>query len=153
MKKKVITSQQIQEYNKKGFLSPIGVLSFDEVYEIKKEIELIEDNWPNEIIELNRNNIHYCSKIFDQLVHNSKILDATCAKNGLLEKIRGFPLHIPLRGAARTPAETYFAIFNVRILGSCGSGRKIHKCMKSLAPRLPATARNVALKSKACKLY
>jgi len=76
VKKKVITSQQIQEYNKKGFLSPIEVLSFDEVYEIKKEIELIEDNWPNEIIELNRNNIHYCSKIFDQLVHNSKILDA-----------------------------------------------------------------------------
>jgi len=76
MKKFSLTSEQIQDYNNKGFLSPINVLSSDEVYEIKKEIELIEDKWPKEIIELNRNNIHYCSKIFDQLAHNSTILDA-----------------------------------------------------------------------------
>ena len=76
MKKFGLTSEQIQDYNNKGFLSPINVLSSDEVYEIKKEIELIEDKWPKEIIELNRNNIHYCSKIFDQLAHNSTILDA-----------------------------------------------------------------------------
>ena len=75
MKKSIITSKQIEEYNNKGFLSPIDVLSSDEVCEIKKEIKLIEGKWPNEITELNRNNIHYCSKIFDHLVHNSKILD------------------------------------------------------------------------------
>ena len=75
MKKSGLTSKQINEYNKNGFVSQIDILSSNEVFKIKKEIELIEEKWPKEIIELNRNNIHYCSKVFDKLVHNSRILN------------------------------------------------------------------------------
>ena len=66
---------QINKYNKEGFLSPLNILSKEEVTKIKSEIELIENSWPQEINGLNRNIIHYISPIFDELVHNKKILD------------------------------------------------------------------------------
>ena len=66
---------QINKYNEEGFLSPLNILSTEEVIKIKSEIELIENSWPKEINGLNRNNIHYISPIFDELVHNKKILD------------------------------------------------------------------------------
>ena len=76
MTKDGLTTKQIKEYNDKGYLFPINILSLDIVKEIIEEIENIEKKWPDEINGLNRNNIHYYSPIFDKLVHNSKILDA-----------------------------------------------------------------------------
>ena len=56
-------------------MAPIDILSLEEVTKIKSEIEYIEKKWPDELIGLGRNNVHYISPVFDQVVHNSKILD------------------------------------------------------------------------------
>jgi len=75
MEKTKLTSKQIKQYHENGYLAPINILSLSEVRKISKEIEYIENKWPNEITGLNRNNIHFISPIFDQVVHNSIILD------------------------------------------------------------------------------
>ena len=71
-----LTSKQLKQYDEDGYLSPIDILSLGEVKKIREEIEYIEKKWPNEITGLGRNNIHYISPVFDQIAHNSKILDA-----------------------------------------------------------------------------
>jgi len=75
MKNDGLTANQLKEYNEKGYLAPIDILSSEEVKKIRVEIESIEKKWPDQINGLNRNNIHYYSPIFDQIVHNSKIVD------------------------------------------------------------------------------
>ena len=72
----LLNEKQLKDYNDNGFISPIDVLTLEEAAEIKNEIEYIEKKWPNELIGLGRNNVHYVSPVFDQVCHNSKILDA-----------------------------------------------------------------------------
>ena len=71
-----LTSDQIKQYQDKGFVAPIEALSQDEANEIRDEIEFIEKKWPRELEGLGRNNVHYISPVFDKVVHNSKILDS-----------------------------------------------------------------------------
>jgi len=71
-----LNSEQIKDYKDNGFVSPINVLTLEEAKKIKEEIEYIEKKWPEELVGLGRNNIHYISPVFDQVCHNSKILDA-----------------------------------------------------------------------------
>tara|TARA_B100000029_G_scaffold479748_1_gene527088 strand:+ start:208 stop:1035 length:828 start_codon:yes stop_codon:yes gene_type:complete len=71
-----LSSHQIKKYNKEGFVSPINVLSKEQAYEIRKEIENIESKWPNELDGIGRNYVHLISPVFDKVVHNSKVLDA-----------------------------------------------------------------------------
>ena len=68
--------KQLEDYENHGFVSPIDVLTLEEATKIKEEIEYIEKKWPDELIGLGRNNVHYISPVFDQVCHNSKILDA-----------------------------------------------------------------------------
>ena len=72
----MLSSKEIKNYKDHGFVAPIDVLSLQEATKIKEEIEFIEKKWPNELIGLGRNNVHYISPVFDQVCHNSKILDA-----------------------------------------------------------------------------
>ena len=71
-----LNSKQIKDYKDNGYVAPINVLSLEEVKKIKEEIEYIEKKWPEELVGLGRNNVHYISPVFDQVCHNSKILDA-----------------------------------------------------------------------------
>jgi len=71
-----LNEKQLKDYEDRGFVSPIDVLTLAEATKIKEEIEYIEKKWPDELIGLGRNNVHYISPIFDQVCHNSKILDA-----------------------------------------------------------------------------
>jgi len=71
-----LTPQQYKQYQDKGFVAPLNVLTKDEAEEIKSEIEFIEKKWPKELEGLGRNYIHLISPVFDKVVHNSKILDA-----------------------------------------------------------------------------
>ena len=71
-----LNEKQVKDYDYIGFISPIDILSLEEAEEIKKEIEYIEKKWPDELIGLGRNNVHYISPVFDKVCHNSKILDA-----------------------------------------------------------------------------
>ena len=75
MKKDGLTANQLKEYDEKGYLAPIDILSLEKIKKLRVEIESVEKKWPDHINGLNRNNIHYFSPIFDQIVHNSKILD------------------------------------------------------------------------------
>ena len=70
-----LTTQQLKQYKSHGYVAPINIMSLEEVIKIKTEIEYIEKKWPKELIGLGRNNVHYISPVFDQVVHNSKILD------------------------------------------------------------------------------
>ncbi len=72
----LLNAKQLNNYYDNGFVAPIDILSLEETEEIKKEIEYIEKKWPEELVGLGRNNIHYISPIFDHVCHNSKILDA-----------------------------------------------------------------------------
>ena len=71
-----LSSSQIKKYNDEGFIAPINIFSKDEANEIKKEIEYIENKWPNELEGLGRNYIHMISPVLDKVCHSSKILDA-----------------------------------------------------------------------------
>ena len=71
-----LSKSEINQYNEKGYLAPIDVLTKDEANEVKDEIEFIEKKWPDELCGLGRNYVHLISPIFDRLAHNSKILDA-----------------------------------------------------------------------------
>ena len=68
--------KQLEDYENHGFVSPIDVLTLEEAKKIKEEIEYIEKKWPNELIGLGRNNVHYISPVFNKVCHNPKILDA-----------------------------------------------------------------------------
>ena len=72
----MLTDKELKNYKDNGYVAPIDALSLEEVEEIKKEIEHIEKKWPDELVGLGRNNVHYISPVFDQVCHNSKILDA-----------------------------------------------------------------------------
>ena len=71
-----LNEKQLKDYEDHGFVAPIDVLTLEEAKKIKEEIEYIEKKWPDELIGLGRNNVHYISPIFDKVCHNSKILDA-----------------------------------------------------------------------------
>jgi len=70
-----LTSNQLKEYNEKGFLAPLEVLSKQEALAAREEIEEIEKKMPNEIDKSGRYNVHLISPKLDSIVHNSKILD------------------------------------------------------------------------------
>ena len=71
-----LTPEQLSQYQHDGYISPIDIFSAEEVKIVRDEIESIEKNWPDELIGVGRNNVHMISPVFDQVVHNSKILDA-----------------------------------------------------------------------------
>tara|TARA_A100000164_G_scaffold363824_1_gene381294 strand:- start:176 stop:1009 length:834 start_codon:yes stop_codon:yes gene_type:complete len=72
----LLSEDQIKQYNKKGYVSPIQALTKNQAQEVKEEIEFIENKWPNELKNLGRNYPHLISPIFDKVVRNSNILDA-----------------------------------------------------------------------------
>ena len=71
-----LTPNQIDSYNKEGFISDLNVLSFEEAKEIRDEIERIEKEWPNSLDGINRNYVHLISPIFNKVCLNKNILDA-----------------------------------------------------------------------------
>ena len=72
----LLSEAQIKQYNQKGYVSPIQALTKNQAQEVKKEIEFIENKWPNELKNLGRNYPHLISPILDNVVRNSNILDA-----------------------------------------------------------------------------
>ncbi|MDA9066027.1 phytanoyl-CoA dioxygenase family protein [Candidatus Pelagibacter sp.] len=71
-----LSSNQLQEYHDNGYVAPIEVLTKDEAFEIRKEIENIETKWPDELKGVGRNYVHMISPILDKVCHNYKMLDA-----------------------------------------------------------------------------
>ena len=72
----ILKPDLLEKYHKNGYFSPIDALSLDEVEKALEEIKYFEQRWPDEINGLGRNNIHYVSPVFDQIAHNSILLNA-----------------------------------------------------------------------------
>ena len=60
-----LSTNQINHYNEKGYVSPLEALSTSEANDVKDEIEYIEKKWPEELTGLGRNYPHLISPIFD----------------------------------------------------------------------------------------
>jgi len=71
-----LSEQQINFYNKKGYIAPINVLSKQEANEVRQEIEIIEEKWPNALQGIGRNYLHLISPVLNKVCLNNKILDA-----------------------------------------------------------------------------
>ena len=71
-----LSSNQLKQYEDKGFVSPINIFSKDKANEIRNEIELIENKMPRELEKSGRYNAHLISPLLDEVAHNPKILDA-----------------------------------------------------------------------------
>ena len=71
-----LSSNQLKQYEEEGFVSPINIFSKDKAKEIRNEIELIENEMPEELKNSGRYNAHLISPLLDEVTHNSKILDA-----------------------------------------------------------------------------
>ena len=64
-----LSKNEINQYNEKGYLSPIDALTKDEADEVREEIEFIEKKWPNELEGLGRNYVHLISPISVSYTH------------------------------------------------------------------------------------
>ena len=71
-----LTEEQIKQYDKEGYIAPINAFSREQALLVRKEIEFIEKQMPNEIDKSGRYNVHLISPKLDAIVHNSKILDS-----------------------------------------------------------------------------
>jgi len=71
-----LSSNQLKQYKDEGFVSPINIFTKEKAKEIRNEIELIENKIPGELEKSGRYNAHLISPLLDEVVHNSKILDA-----------------------------------------------------------------------------
>ena len=73
---KVLTKEQIEQYHDEGFISPVRVISENEALSIKKHLEQVEADFPDEINAQSRNNLHLSFAFLDALAHNTIIVDA-----------------------------------------------------------------------------
>ena len=71
-----LTTDQLNHYKDKGYISPVNALTSSEAKEIRDEIEKIENKWPGALEGINRNYIHLISPIFNKVCLNKNILDA-----------------------------------------------------------------------------
>ena len=71
-----LSSNQLKQYEDKGFVSPINIFSKEKANEIRNEIESIEKEIPGELDNSGRYNAHLISPLLDEVTHHPKILDA-----------------------------------------------------------------------------
>ena len=63
-----LSSNQLQEYNDNGYVTPIKVLTKDQAFETRKEIENIETKWSDELKGAGRNYVYMISPILDEVL-------------------------------------------------------------------------------------
>jgi non-haem Fe2+, alpha-ketoglutarate-dependent halogenase len=73
---KVLTQQQIDDYQTTGFVSPIDVMSEDEALAYAQRLQHAETQYPSDLRGANRNNAHLCFKFLDELAYHPRVLDA-----------------------------------------------------------------------------
>jgi len=72
---KVLSDEQIGAFRRRGFLSPVPVLTRDEASHYRGQLEAAEAQWPGSLSETNRNNGHLVFSFLDTLTHHTVILD------------------------------------------------------------------------------
>ena len=101
-----LTTEQLDYYKNKGYVSPIDALTSAEAKEIRDEIEKIEKNWPKALEGINRNYVHLISPVFNKVCLNKNILDAVESIIGKNILICGTTLFI------KNPKEKGFVSFH-----------------------------------------
>ncbi len=101
-----LTTEQLNYYKNKGYVSPINALTSAEAKEIRDEIEKIEKNWPKALEGINRNYVHLISPVFNKVCLNKNILDAVESIIGKNILICGTTLFI------KNPKEKGFVSFH-----------------------------------------
>ena len=71
-----LSDQQMDFYKQNGYVSPIDILSPQEAIEVREEIEIIENKYPDILEGIGRNYVHIISPIFNKICLNNKMLDA-----------------------------------------------------------------------------
>ena len=71
-----LSDQQMDFYKQNGYVSPINILSPQEAKEVREEIEIIENKYPDILEGIGRNYVHIISPIFNKICLNNKMLDA-----------------------------------------------------------------------------
>ena len=61
-----LTTEQLDHYKNKGYISPVNALSSIEAKEIRDEIEKIEKKWPKALEGINRNYVHLISQVLNK---------------------------------------------------------------------------------------
>ncbi len=101
-----LTTEQLDYYKNKGYISPVYALTSTEAKEIRDEIEKIEKNWPKALEGINRNYVHLISPVFNKVCLNKNILDAVESIIGKNILICGTTLFI------KNPKEKGFVSFH-----------------------------------------
>ena len=101
-----LTTEQLDHYKNKGYISPVNALSSIEAKEIRDEIEKIEKKWPKALEGINRNYVHLISPVFNKVCLNKNILDAVESIIGKNILICGTTLFI------KNPKEKGFVSFH-----------------------------------------
>ena len=78
-----LSSNQLKQYEDEGFVSPINIFSKEKAKEIRNEIELIENNMPQELENSGRYNAHLIS-----FLNNKSIEDFEKKMNQTIEPQR-----------------------------------------------------------------
>lgn len=73
---KKLTDQQIESYERDGFLSPVDIFTEDEAARLRQALEQAEAKWPEAFTGAARNNAHYNIAILDEIVHDAGLVDA-----------------------------------------------------------------------------
>ncbi len=71
-----LTQNQIDRYQRDGFVAPVDVISPEQAADIRGQLEEAERRWPEVLAGPGRNNPHLCFSFFDELAHHARILDA-----------------------------------------------------------------------------
>ena len=101
-----LTTQELNHYKNKGYISPVDALTSIQAKEIRDEIEKIEKNWPKALEGINRNYVHLISPVFNKVCLNKNILDAVESIIGKNILICGTTLFI------KNPKEKGFVSFH-----------------------------------------
>ena len=101
-----LTTEQLDYYKNKGYISPVYALTSTEAKEIRDEIEKIEKNWPKALEVINRNYVHLISPVFNKVCLNKNILYAVESIIGKNILICGTTLFI------KNPKEKGFVSFH-----------------------------------------
>ena len=73
---KKLTQEQINAYERDGYLSPITVFSEEEAARYRKLLEEAEAKYPEAMAGANRNNAHCNFTFLDEITHHPALLDA-----------------------------------------------------------------------------
>ncbi|MEM7428826.1 MAG: phytanoyl-CoA dioxygenase family protein [Pseudomonadota bacterium] len=73
---KKLSTDQIEAYERDGYLSPVNIFSEEEAADLRARLEEAEARWPEAFAGAARNNAHYNIKVLDEIVHHETLVDA-----------------------------------------------------------------------------